>query len=262
MRKFNFVKTLLLCSIGLVTAFALPNPVLAESNALDIYLHKVILPDNEEGNNLEINNQGQELPDSSYEGLDGVEFSLYDITSEFEALTATGLEEDEAQKKLIDKTYDFMTMSPLQTTVTATVSGQKGFGEFHLSDDGATHAYLIVESKTPDNVKVKANPIVIVTPLYNENGLMSTLHIYPKNILLDSETPELPGTSTPENPDTTMPSTPTSPDTTTVGKKLPSTGELKANLGIFGGLFIALGLVFYMRKKMMVKTQLDKERKQ
>lgn len=251
MRKFNFVKTLLLCSIGLVTAFALPNPVLAESNALDIYLHKVILPDNEEGNNLEINNQGQELPDSSYEGLDGVEFSLYDVTSEFEALTATGLEEYEAQKKLIDKNYDFTTMSPLQTTVTATVGGQKGLGEFHLTDDGGIHAYLIVESKTPDNIKVKANPIVIVTPLYDENGLQSTLHIYPKNILLDSETP-----------DTTMPSTSTSPDTTTVGKKLPSTGELKANLGIFGGLFIALGLVFYMRKKMMVKAHLDKERKQ
>lgn len=128
MKKFNFVKTLLLCSIGLVTAFALPTSVLAESNALDIYLHKVILPDNEEGNSLEINNQGQALPDSTYEGLDGVEFSLYDVTSEFETLTATGLEEDEAQKKLIDKTYDFTTMSPLQTTVTATVSGQKGLG--------------------------------------------------------------------------------------------------------------------------------------
>lgn len=262
MRKFNFVKTLLLCSIGLVTAFALPSSVLAESNALDIYLHKVILQDNEEGNGLEINNQGQELLNSSYEGLDGVEFSLYDVTSDFEALTASGLEDTDAQKKLIDKKYDFTTMAPVQTTVTSTVSGQKGLGEFHLTDDGAAHAYLIVESKTPDNVKVKANPIVIVTPLYDENGLMSTLHIYPKNILLDSEMPEVPGNPTPGNPDTTTSSTPTSPDTATVGKKLPSTGELKANLGIFGGLFIALGLVFYMRKKMMVKAQLDKERKQ
>ena len=256
MKKFKFVKTLLLCSVGLVTAFAVPKPVLAESNTLDIYLHKVILPDNEEGNSIEINNQGQELPQSDYEGLDGVEFSLYDITSDFDALTATGLEDIEAQKKLISKNYDFATMSPLQTTVTTSVEGQKGLGKFHLSDYSTAHAYLIVESKTPENVKEKANPIVLVTPLYDENGLMSTLHIYPKNILLDPETPEVPG-----EPDMPSPETPTSPDTSTSGKNLPSTGELKANLGIFGGLFIALGMVFYMRKKMMMKKQLDKEQK-
>ncbi|WP_285119838.1 pilin N-terminal domain-containing protein [Lactococcus petauri] len=237
-----------------MTACALPTAVLAESKALDIYLHKVILPDNKEGNSVEINNQGQELPNSNYEGLDGVEFSLYEITSDFEALTATGLEDTEAQKKLIDKTYDFTTMSPLQTAMTSTVEGQQGLGAFHLLDDGTTHAYLIVESKTPNNIKVKANPIVIVTPLYNEKGLMSALHIYPKNILLNSEAPG--------ETDTTPPSTPTHPNTSMAGKKLPSAGDLKTNLGIFGSLFITLGLIFYIRKKLMLKPQLDKEHKQ
>lgn len=251
----KFLRTLVVLGLAFVTMYVCSTSVSAEGTAgTQVYIHKLILPDDKEGNSLVINNSGQELSKEElqqYQGLNGVEFSIYDITDQLNEELGKNNSLQEAQKTLIQKQYSLETMQTITQTTTATVEGKEGLGSFSLPDDGNQHAYLIVESKTPENVKVKADQLVLITPLYNEFGNpMKTIHIYPKNISknVSQITPNSPKEDEPKD----SKEFPTSNGTTDYSKNYPRTGEEKHQMfGIGAMLIILAGFLFYIKKNLI-----------
>ena len=247
----KFLRTLVVLGLAFVTMYVCSTSVSAEdTEETQVYIHKLILPDDKEGNSLVINNSGQELSKEElkqYQGLNGVEFSIYDITNLLNEELGKDNSLQGAQKNLIQKQYSLETMQTMAQTTTATVDGNEGLGSFSLPYDGNQHAYLIVESKTPENVKVKADQLVLITPLYNEFGNpMKTIHIYPKNISKSVE-PIIPKPPKEEEPKDRK-NFPTSNGTSDYSKNYPRTGEEKRQMfGLGAALILLAGFLFYVK---------------
>ncbi|MGX7149385.1 SpaH/EbpB family LPXTG-anchored major pilin [Enterococcus ureasiticus] len=129
----------------------------------------------------------------SVEGLNGIEFKVYDISTEFYALVASGKTVEEAQAQVATTTVG--TKTPVSTGTTATVDGKVGEVSFNLESvvGGKNAVYLIVE--TPKAGVDTAANLVVAFPVYEIVGTeagsltygdveLTTVHLYPKNVVL------------------------------------------------------------------------------
>lgn len=207
------------------------------STAIQVVLHKLVLPD--DGKTVVINNNGNQLDASDLSqstGLNGVEFSIYDVTTQLQQQLVKGKSVEAAQLALIKTKYELSQLPLIDRVTTETVSGEDGIASFTLTDADQRQAFLIEETKSPANVTTKADQLVLVTPIYNQFGnLMQTVHIYPKNVLKNPPSP---------------PSIPTKNSPSLKGK-LPQTSEdLNTSLVVWGIILVIGSALFVFSKKL------------
>lgn len=199
----NALATLLLAlplavqgAVGVQTAQAAE----AAPSTVNVTLHKYVfdkaLPSDKIDNSKSQSEIEGWLNKNNAKPLDGVEFTAYDVTSEYAAAykTATGdRKESPADAAKTASAAVAAKADSLQKTASVSVVGRQktangGLATFEglkLRDDkGNYKAYLFVETDAPANVTTKAEPFVLAMPIYGADGktVQSNVNIYPKNV--------------------------------------------------------------------------------
>lgn len=209
--KFVSVLTTLLCLLPLVLGlFGAGNEVeAADPGTVDVTLHKKRM---DEFPSETITNTGKVQSDieSKYEGLSGVEFTVFDITTDFYTkLAATGSEtaaEYKAKVEALMKTYkrEDSSGNPTGTQVgapgTTDQNGEVTFENLPAVETAGKYkdAYKVYlfEETTVSGRTAHANPLILVLPVTDEDSTatpkahLTDIHLYPKN-KIDDTTKEL-----------------------------------------------------------------------
>lgn len=242
-----------LLSYGTTTAYGEENNQVSETS---IVLHKLIV---QEGQSTHIANAGEELtPEQlpSTIGLNGVEFTLYDLTPQLSSKLAAGISIDQAQEELIkeQKGFDLSKLVQVGKATTQTQRGEDGIAVFHLETTEVPSGYLLVESKTPAAVQTEADNTVLICPSYDSAGQpLSEIHVYPKSVI---KTPPV----TTETTSQTSSQPPVSSSVSSVDEtkefsksELPKTNEqLQSGLTVAGMIILlfSVGIILKQRGKM------------
>ncbi|MFD1393945.1 SpaH/EbpB family LPXTG-anchored major pilin [Lacticaseibacillus jixianensis] len=186
-------------------------------DSVQVNLHKVAFskdPDKETNPVKITDNYGNaytQLPDGA-KPLNGVEFTAYDITSDYQALISQGTKSEDAVQQLQQQSVDGLpdNAQPVvhgsQTTAGGTEDLPEGLAQFNLKTkttipdpNGKTATksvyatYVIKETKSSVGTTItteKATPMVLVMPLYNkyagesktDSKMLSQVDLYPKNV--------------------------------------------------------------------------------
>ncbi|MFK4567004.1 pilin N-terminal domain-containing protein [Enterococcus sp. UD-01] len=243
--KGKYFLLLLFCFISIIP-FAQETYAKETSDSLQVVLHKLVFPKN----TVVINHEGKKLLKEDLpkaEGLDGVQYSVYDITSELNQVLQKGETSlENAHKALIIRDYNFSSLKLIGTMITNHVNGEAGIAMLKLPVQSDKQAFLIAETMTPENVEVVSDPLILITPVFDQYGTkMSEIHLYPKNIFSESSAkPKLPSTNVNNFDDTE----------TTMNRQsiFPSTGEIiQSPIFIMGMLLLlmSVGLSIVVKRK-------------
>ncbi|MDU5336212.1 SpaH/EbpB family LPXTG-anchored major pilin [Enterococcus sp.] len=173
--RFTMILMLLLptiCGVG-------QQAVAAEADTLTFTLHKLVFPEN--GMPDESQNDGDErLKD--YDGLNGVTYDVYDVTTDFYRLLQDK-EAEEVQSEL--QNMDLSGRQAVGQQITATIGDKDGIANFSLPQlsGGKDAVYLFRESAAPNDVKSKAEDMIVALPVVDSTGNLhqGPIHLYPKN---------------------------------------------------------------------------------
>lgn len=195
------MKKRLFLLMGILTCFlSLTTKTLASKNNVSeettLIIHKLLLNDQFKEDDELINNDGSLHPDGlellkNQTGLNGVTFSLYDVTTQFYELRQKGYSVEECQQLLSQME---MSQQAIATGVTQTVGEEAGILQFIVprQQQNQYAVYLIKETNKPDNIKESSTPIVVVLPIYDENHQeLDEIHLYIKNESLYPDLPSL-----------------------------------------------------------------------
>lgn len=195
----NALATLLLAlplavqgAVGVQTAQAAE----AAPSTVNVTLHKYVfdkaLPSDKIDNSKSQSEIEGWLNKNNAKPLDGVEFTAYDVTSEYAAAYKTATGDRKESPADAAKTASAAVAAKADSLQKTAVGRQKtangGLANFEglkLRDDkGNYKAYLFVETDAPANVTTKAEPFVLAMPIYGADGktVQSNVNIYPKNV--------------------------------------------------------------------------------
>lgn len=158
----------------------------AAGTTVDIKLHKKRFSSAQ----TEIQNTGDEMPQfASASGFGGVEFKIYDVTTEFYTLlnsikapTTEKYTMEEALAEVKGANYSSKTPVDTQTTATTGTVGDLTFADVPAKTDGKNAVYVIVE--TPMAGVTTADNMVVALPVKNASDVtLDTIHLYPKNVV-------------------------------------------------------------------------------
>lgn len=126
-----------------------------------------------------IQNTGSEMAEfATYDDMPNVEFTVYDVTSQFYTLRAGG--------SSVDAAMAAVAANPSGTPVgTPQTTGANGQTTFTLpSKNGARDAvYVFVETNAPGGT-TRAENMATVLPMYDDNdNVMENILLYPKNVV-------------------------------------------------------------------------------
>ncbi|MDD6172516.1 MAG: SpaH/EbpB family LPXTG-anchored major pilin, partial [Ligilactobacillus ruminis] len=197
----NALATLLLAlplalqgAVGVKTAQAAETSTETATVTLHKYVFDKSLPSDKIDNSKSQDEINAWLTKNNAEALDGVEFTAYDVTSEYanEYKTATGDKNESpadaaktasaAVAKKADALQKTATVVGKQTTANG---GLASFANLPLRDaNGNYKAYLFAETDAPANITQKAEPFVLAMPIYGADGktVQKSINIYPKNV--------------------------------------------------------------------------------
>lgn len=197
----NALATLLLAlplalqgTVGVKTAQAAETSTETATVTLHKYVFDKSLPSDKIDNSKSQDEINAWLTKNHAEALDGVEFTAYDVTSEYADAykTATGNNnESPADAAKTASAAVAAKADSLQKTASVVGSqktangGLATFEGLKLRDDkGNYKAYLFVETDAPANITQKAEPFVLAMPIYGADGkkVQSNVNIYPKNV--------------------------------------------------------------------------------
>ncbi|MGX6973092.1 SpaH/EbpB family LPXTG-anchored major pilin [Vagococcus lutrae] len=163
-----------------------------EATEANITLHKRVFEEN--GIKETVLNTGEEMPDFAGEALNGVEFTMYNITDIYhEMLAKTSENVEEAQKSVIEQIQKTAIDTPDKLALQSKIikvevtqeNGQATFKNVAMKQGEKDAVYLFLETKTPNKPTITkiAAPIVLAMPIYkNDNkDLNRDIHVYPKN---------------------------------------------------------------------------------
>lgn len=209
-----------------------------QSVSLKVVIHRLI----SETDSTLIDNGGREIDSKSLgnmSGLNGVTFSVYEISEQLDVLLEQGKTLEQAQLRLIQTDHNTKSLMPLATAVTASGANEEGVAAFELlCYPNKRQAFLIKETISPADVKVESDPLILMTPVYSQLGeQMETVHLYPKNVLKTVTPPvksELPKTLLPNNDPK-------------VWDYLPKTGELMQSKPFLLGMLLVAAGIFSQR---------------
>lgn len=145
-------------------------------------------------------NTGDVMSDFGGTGLNGVTFTVYDVTDHYLSLRATGNTAEEATKAVqkdavvaapayANKVTDQLTKTTNQEDGVAT------FSNLTMKDGkGNYKTYLFVETDSPSNITQKAAPIVLTLPIFKSGSnteINNDVQIYPKDEQTEAITKDL-----------------------------------------------------------------------
>lgn len=197
----NALATLLLAlplalqgAVGVKTAQAAETSTETATVTLHKYVFDNSLPSDKIDNSKSQDEINAWLNKNNAKTLDGVEFTAYDVTSEYADAykTATGKKNESpadaaktasaAVAKKADALQKPATVVGKQKTANG---GLASFANLPLRDaNGNYKAYLFVETDSPANITQKAEPFVLAMPIYGADGktVQKSINIYPKNV--------------------------------------------------------------------------------
>ncbi len=186
--------------IGLCLSFIM-FPLVTQAESVDstttITLHKLLINDKHNSDEMIVQNDGSLTPAGlenlqEHTGLNGVTFTVYDVTSDFYQLRESGKSVEESQIELAKK--EMTEADSIQTGTTKTVGKEDGILTFKLpKNQGNKEAvYLIKETDRPESIKEASSPLVVVLPILDNNEKeMNSVHLYVKNERINPDIPDL-----------------------------------------------------------------------
>ncbi|MFD2386437.1 pilin N-terminal domain-containing protein [Enterococcus rivorum] len=115
--------------------FFVKSSVVAETSSgdstLGIVIHRLVVKSDQ----VVIQNDGKEIDSMKLKelsGLNGVTFSVYELTEQLDSLIKEGMTIEQAQLQLIRKKYSLNTLVPIRSIVTDTVDGEDGIARVAL----------------------------------------------------------------------------------------------------------------------------------
>ena len=197
----NALATLLLAlplalqgAVGVKTAQAAETSTETATVTLHKYVFDKSLPSDTIDNSKSQDEFTAGLSKNNAEALDGVEFTAYDVTSEYADAykTATGAKNEspadaaKTASAAVAKKADALQKTAKAVDKQKTANGGlASFANLPLRDaNGNYKAYLFVETDAPANITQKAEPFVLAMPIYGADGktVQKSINIYPKNV--------------------------------------------------------------------------------
>ena len=197
----NALATLLLAlplavqgAVGVQTAQAAEAAPSTVNVTLNKYVFDKALPSDKIDNSKSQSEIEGWLNKNNAKPLDGVEFTAYDVTSEYADAykKATGNNNESpadaaktASAAVAAKADSLQNPASVVGRQKTANGGLATFEGLKLRDDkGNYKAYLFVETDAPANVTTKAEPFVLAMPIYGADGktVQSNVNIYPKNV--------------------------------------------------------------------------------
>lgn len=197
----NALATLLLAlplalqgAVGVKTAQAAETSTETATVTLHKYVFDNSLPSDKIDNSKSQDEINAWLNKNNAKTLDNVEFTAYDVTSEYAGAykTASG-DKNESPADAAKTASAVVAKKADALQKTATVVGKQktangglaSFANLPLRDaNGNYKAYLFVETDSPANITQKAEPFVLAMPIYGADGktVQKSINIYPKNV--------------------------------------------------------------------------------
>ena len=161
-----------------------------DQSLVNITVNKRVWKDTKPSNTL---NTGQVMEDFGGTPLNGVGFTIYDVTAAYHDAIEGTSQTAAIQAILADESslaIPANLVGPGEQLTTGV--GQATF-TVPLKSHGKDAVYLITESSLPNTPTIieKAQPIVLAMPIYTEQGATGTLnrdiYVYPKNVKAENE---------------------------------------------------------------------------
>lgn len=198
----NALATLLLAlplalqgAVGVKTAQAAETSTETATVTLHKYVFDKSLPSDKIDNSKSQSEIEGWLNKNNAKPLDGVEFTAYDVTSEYADAykKATGNNNEspadaaKTASAAVAKKADALQKTPTAKVVDKQKTANGGLASFDLplrDANGNYKAYLFVETDAPANITQKAEPFVLAMPIYEADGknVQKSINIYPKNV--------------------------------------------------------------------------------
>ena len=231
----------------LTLAFGMQSVDASENNDITLVIHKRVYKESDSIPNYNVNTGLlEDLNDDTY-GLNGVVFTIYDVSDYIKDRLKTNTAEIISQEISNLTNAEILThisgkSEKIQEITTSGVGESAGTATFStVNATGENFAYLILETYVPPstNIAQMSAPMLIVLPIedpMNHGQYLNTIHLYPKGYEYAI-------------PDPVVPKPPTKP-----GGNLPGTGEgLKQEIVlayVVSGLGIMLlGISFIKKEK-------------
>lgn len=194
--------TALLCIVPMMTGlFGLGDSAsAAEPSTVDVTLHKKKMDEFPTGG---IKNTGELMEGDDqfgkYDPLPGVEFKVYDVTTDFyRELNATGNETDPVYEANVKELMETFSLSKVNSPVVldTQVTNDEGLAKFadlpDRDENGTYKVYLFVETDNPANTEF-GQPVILMLPLYKADKTtpITDIHLYPKNQVDNKPTKEV-----------------------------------------------------------------------
>lgn len=168
------------------------------NDAFNVTLHKRVFDEGQVPADKQ--NTGDVMSDFGGTGLNGVTFTVYDVTDHYLSLRAAGDTAEQAttavQKDAVDAAPDYANkLSEQLTTTTNQEDGVATFSNLPMKDSkGNYKTYLFVETDSPSNITQKAAPIVLTLPIFKSGSnteINNDVQIYPKDEQTEAITKDL-----------------------------------------------------------------------
>jgi len=191
-KLLKLVMTLLLALIAIVAPIssAFADDTIDDSTKVNVTLNKLIWNDNAP---TDFQNTGAKMNfDGSATPLNGSEFTLYDVTSQYYKYIANKSQQAAISQIQAEASQVAPNYATKIKSVTTAGQGQALFNDLSVKNkSGKYNVYLFLETKTPDNITVTklSAPIVLAMPIYTldkqqqpTDTLNQDIQLYPKNV--------------------------------------------------------------------------------
>ncbi|MEG0749824.1 MAG: SpaH/EbpB family LPXTG-anchored major pilin [Carnobacterium sp.] len=184
--------TALLCVLPIMLGvLGISESASAAGATVDVTLHKKKM---DEFPTKEIQNTGEEMSEfDHYKGLSGVEFTAWDITTDFykkldiELAKLPGNYSDEAYDAAVKKVKQEFKLVDAKDAVskgtqTTDTEGLATFMDLEERDAGGIYKVYLFDEAEKEGVTAGAYPLILILPALKEDGTpIRDIHLYPKN---------------------------------------------------------------------------------
>lgn len=186
-RKWVALLTTLLCMIPLLAGVLGGGESAYAADSVNVTLHKKKM---DQFPSSSIENTGKEMTEfDRYEGLQGITFSAWDISTDFyAALNAvlTGNETDAEYKAKAKQVMDNFTLNKTTATQvpgdqTTDASGNANFSNLPAKNADGTYKVYYFEEHASPGVEIGSYKLILMLPLKDNGQEITNIHLYPKN---------------------------------------------------------------------------------